>query len=193
MRIVIMNHVTLDGVMQGPGRPDEDRRGGFQHGGWATARSDEVVARAMAARMGRSGGLLLGRRTYEDLLSHWNSAPDNPFREPLNAAQKWVVSATLEEPLPWPNSTLLTGDVVEGVRRLKAEGDGDLGVMGSGQLVRSLLPHGLIDEFLLFIHPLVLGSGQRLFPEDGPTVDLELVEAVTATTGVIVAAYRPAG
>ena len=188
-----MNHVTLDGVMQGPGRPDEDRRGGFEHGGWATARSDEVVARAMGARMGQSGGLLLGRRTYEDLLSHWNSVPDNPFREPLNGARKWVVSTTLEEPLPWPNSTLLRGDVVEGVRRLKAEGEGDLGILGSGQLIRSLLPHGLIDELLLFIHPLVLGSGQRLFPDDGPMVDLELVEAVTATTGVVVAAYRPAG
>jgi dihydrofolate reductase len=193
MRIVIMNHVTLDGVMQGPGRPDEDRRGGFEHGGWATPRSDEVVGRAMGMRMASSGGLLFGRRTYEDLLSHWNSVPDSPFTEPLNGAQKWVVSTTLEEPLPWPNSTLVRGDVVEAVRRLKADGDGDLGVMGSGQLIRTLLPHGLIDEYLLFIHPLVLGSGRRLFPEDGPTVDLELTEAVTATTGVLVASYRPAG
>jgi dihydrofolate reductase len=193
MRIVIMNHVTLDGVMQGPGRPDEDRRGGFEHGGWATPRSDEVVGRAMGMRMASSGGLLFGRRTYEDLLTHWNSVPDSPFVEPLNGARKWVVSTTLEEPLPWPNSTLVRGDVVEVVRRLKAEDDGDLGVMGSGQLIRTLLPHGLIDEYLLFIHPLVLGSGQRLFPEDGPTVDLELTEAVTATTGVLVASYRPAG
>jgi dihydrofolate reductase len=193
MRIVIMNHVTLDGVMQGPGRPDEDRRGGFEHGGWATPRSDAVVGRAMGMRMASSGGLLFGRRTYEDLLSHWNSVPDSPFAEPLNGAQKWVVSTTLEEPLPWPNSTLVRGDVVEAVRRLKADGDGDLGVMGSGQLIRTLLPHGLIDEYLLFIHPLVLGSGRRLFPEDGPTVDLELTEAVTATTGVLVASYRPAG
>jgi dihydrofolate reductase len=193
MRIVIMNHVTLDGVMQGPGRPDEDRRGGFEHGGWATPRSDEVVGRAMGMRMASSGGLLFGRRTYEDLLSHWNSVPESPFAEPLNGAQKWVVSTTLEEPLPWPNSTLVRGDVVEAVRRLKADGDGDLGVMGSGQLIRTLLPHGLIDEYLLFIHPLVLGSGRRLFPEDGPTVDLELTEAVTATTGVLVASYRPAG
>jgi dihydrofolate reductase len=193
MRIVIMNHVTLDGVMQGPGRPDEDRRGGFEHGGWATPRSDEVVGRAMGMRMASSGGLLFGRRTYEDLLSHWNSVPDSPFAEPLNGAQKWVVSTTLEEPLPWPNSTLVRGDVVEAVRRLKADGDGDLGVMGSGQLIRTLLPHGLIDEYLLFIHPLVLGSGRRLFPGDGPTVDLELTEAVTATTGVLVASYRPAG
>jgi dihydrofolate reductase len=193
MRIVIMNHVTLDGVMQGPGRPDEDRRGGFEHGGWATPRSDEVVGRAMGMRMASSGGLLFGRRTYEDLLSHWNSVPESPFAEPLNGAQKWVVSTTLEEPLPWRNSTLVRGDVVEAVRRLKADGDGDLGVMGSGQLIRTLLPHGLIDEYLLFIHPLVLGSGRRLFPEDGPTVDLELTEAVTATTGVLVASYRPAG
>src|SRR5687768_1902503 len=134
MRIVVMNHVTLDGVMQGPGRPDEDRRGGFEHGGWATPRSDEVVGRAMGARMDEAGGLVFGRRTYEDLLSHWNSVPDNPFREPLNAAPKWVVSATLDEPLPWPNSTLLRGDAVEAVRGLKAAGDGLLGIMGSGQL-----------------------------------------------------------
>ena len=191
MRIVIMNHVTLDGVMQGPGREDEDRRGGFTHGGWATARSDDVVGRAMGARMGRSSGLLFGRRTYEDLLSHWNSVPDNPFKEPLDGAQKWVVSTTLEEPLPWPNSTLIRGDAVEAVRRLKEGDGGDLGVMGSGRLIRTLVPHGLIDEWLLFVHPLVLGSGQRLFPADGPTVELELVEAVTATTGVVVAAYRP--
>src|SRR4051812_44247637 len=193
MRIVVLNHVTLDGVVQAPGREDEDRRGGFAHGGWATDRSDEVVARAMGMRMASSAGLLFGRRTYKDLLSHWNSVPDSPFAEPLNTARKWVVSTTLQEPLPWPNSTLLRGDVVEAIRRLKTDGDGELGIMGSGQLIRTLLPHGVIDEFLLFIHPIVLGSGQRLFPEGIATIELELIEAVTATTGVIVANYRPSG
>jgi dihydrofolate reductase len=193
MRIVVLNHITLDGVVQAPGREDEDRRGGFEHGGWATPRSDEVVGRAMGMRMASSAGLLFGRRTYDDLLSHWNSVPDSPFTEPLNAARKWVVSTTLEEPLPWPNSTLLRGDVVESIRRLKTQDDGELGIMGSGQLIRTLLPHDVIDEFLLFIHPVVLGSGQRLFPDGMATLELELLEAVTATTGVIVASYRPAG
>jgi dihydrofolate reductase len=193
MRIVVMNHITLDGVVQAPGREDEDRRGGFEHGGWATPRSDEVVGRAMGMRMASSAGLLFGRRTYDDLLSHWNSVPDSPFAEPLNAARKWVVSTTLEEPLPWPNSTLLRGDVVEAILRLKEEGEGELGIMGSGQLIRTLLPHGVLDEFLLFIHPIVLGSGQRLFPDGIASIDFELLEAVTATTGVIVARYRPSG
>ena len=192
MRVVVMNHVSLDGVMQGPGRPDEDRRGGFDRGGWATPRSDEVVGRAMGARMGQSAGLLFGRRTYEDLLTYWNSVPESPFASPLNDASKYVVSTTLDEPLEWPNSTLLRGDPVQAVRELKARPGGDLGIMGSGQLIRTLLPPGLVDEWLLFIHPLLLGSGRRLFPDGGTTVDLELVEAVTATTGVVVATYRPA-
>jgi dihydrofolate reductase len=192
MRIVVMNHVTLDGVMQAPGRADEDTRGGFEHGGWATPNSDEVVGQALGKRMGRSGALLFGRRTYDDLLTHWNSEPDSPFAPALNNAQKYVASTTLQEPLPWPNSTLLQGDVVGAVATLKAENDGELGIMGSGALIRALLPHDLIDEYLLMIHPLVLGSGQRLFPDAGALATLRLVECGVSSTGVLIATYDAA-
>lgn len=189
-RIVVMNHVTLDGVMQGPGRADEDRRDGFAHGGWATARSDESLGRVMGERLAGSGGWLFGRRTYEDLLSHWNSQPDSPFGPALNNAPKYIASTTLEEPLPWPNSTLLRGDVAEAVAALKAEPGGDLGIMGSGALIQTLLAHNLIDEFLLMIHPLVLGSGHRLFPAGSPHATLKLIDAATTPTGVLVARYE---
>jgi dihydrofolate reductase len=194
VKLIVMNHVTLDGVMQAPGRADEDTRGGFEHGGWATPNSDEVLGRAMGEHMARARGLLFGRRTYEDLLGHWNSVPDNPYAPALNNARKFVVSKTLQQPLPWPNSTLLSDDVVESVAALKAEGgDGELGIMGSGVLIEALLPHNLIDEYLLMIHPIVLGSGRRLFPDGSPPTMLELVRSRTATTGVLIATYAPTG
>ena len=189
MKLTVMNHVTLDGVMQAPGRADEDTRSGFDHGGWATPNSDEVVGRAMGERMARSSGLLFGRRTYEDLLTYWNSVPDSPFAPVLNNARKFVASTTLHEPLPWPHSTLLRDDVVATVAALKAEGTGELGIMGSGVLIESLLPHNLIDEYLLMIHPIVLGSGRRLFADGSPPTTLELVRSETATTGVLLATY----
>lgn len=189
MKLTVMNHVTLDGVMQAPGRADEDTRAGFDHGGWATPNSDEVVGRAMGERMARSSGLLFGRRTYEDLLTYWNSVPDSPFAPVLNNARKFVASTTLHEPLPWPHSTLLRDDVVATVAALKAEGEGELGIMGSGVLIESLLPHNLIDEYLLMIHPIVLGSGRRLFADGSPPTTLELVRSETATTGVLLATY----
>jgi dihydrofolate reductase len=193
VKLVMMNHVTLDGVMQAPGRADEDTRGGFKHGGWATPNSDEALGRAMGERMARGGGLLLGRRTYEDLLGYWNSVPDSPFAPALNNARKFVASRTLQEPLPWPNSTLLSDDVVEAVAALKAEGEGELGIMGSGVLIKALLPHDLIDEYLLMIHPIVLGSGRRLFPDGSPLTMLKLVGSETATTGVLIATYASIG
>ena len=189
MKLTVMNHVTLDGVMQAPGRADEDTRAGFDHGGWATPNSDEVVGRAMGERMARSSGLLFGRRTYEDLLTYWNSVPDSPFAPVLNNARKFVASTTLHEPLPWPHSTLLRVDVVAAVAARKAEGEGELGIMGSGALIESLLPHNLIDEYLLMIHPIVLGSGRRLFADGSPPTTLELVRSETATTGVLLATY----
>jgi dihydrofolate reductase len=190
-RVVVINHLTLDGVMQGPGRPDEDRRGGFEHGGWAGERSDEVVGTAMGARMAESGGLVFGRRTYEDLLSYWNTQPDSPFTEPLNAARKFVASRTLREPLRWANSTLLEGDAAEAVADLKAQPGEDLHIMGSGELIQSLMRRGIIDEFMLMIHPLVLGSGRRLFADGSPATNLRLVDSETATTGVVIATYQP--
>ncbi len=189
-RIVVLNSVTLDGVMQAPGRPDEDTRDGFRYGGWGVPYSDDVSIRAFGAHMG-SGGWLLGRRTYEDVLAHWNSVPDSPFTDPLNNAQKYVVSNTLTEPLPWPNSTLLSGDAVEAVASVKQEQGGDLNIMGSGPLIRSLMPHGLIDEFVLTIAPLVLGAGHRLFEEGTPLTRFQLVGTETTTTGAVIATYRP--
>lgn len=195
-RIVVMNHVTLDGVMQGPGRPDEDTRGGFTQGGWGqrSTKPGDAAGLAMGGRMAAGGGLdgwLIGRWTYDQLLSHWNRQPDSPFAPALNNTPKYVVSTSLSEPLPWPNSTLLRGDIPEAVRTLKAESTGVLAIMGSGQLISSLMVADLIDEYLLMIHPLVLGSGRRLFPA-GVEVKLRLTDSVTTPTGVVVATYEPA-
>jgi dihydrofolate reductase len=189
-RVVVINHLTLDGVLQAPGRRDEDTRGGFAHGGWAGPNVDAVVGAAMDARMPRSGGLLLGRRSYEDMLGYWNTQ-DSPFKAILNSAPKYVVSGTLREPLPWPNSTLLSGDVPEAVAQLREEPGSDLIVMGSGELIQTLMRHGLIDEYLLLIHPLVLGTGRRLFADGGPPASLQLVDSEVSTTGVLIATYQP--
>ncbi|HWH96227.1 MAG TPA: dihydrofolate reductase family protein [Baekduia sp.] len=169
MRIVVINHITLDGVMQSPGRADEDTRNGFRHGGWAAAAHDQQVIDKIGEYMGKpDGGMLLGRRTYEDMLSTWNER-GGPFKEGLNAAAKYVASGSSATELRWPNSTLLHGNVPAAVAALKEKPGGDLVIMGSGELIRSLLPDGLIDEFLLIVHPLVLGSGHRLFEHDGLT------------------------
>jgi dihydrofolate reductase len=189
-RVVVINHLTLDGVMQAPGRPDEDIRGGFELGGWAGPNIDEVVNAAMGARMPRSGGLLLGRRSYEDMLGYWNTQ-DSPFKDILNSAPKYVASRTLREPLPWPNTTLLSGDVAEAVAELRRQPGKDLNVMGSGELIQTLMRHGLIDEYLLLTHPLVLGSGRRLFPDGTPETSLRLVDSTVSTTGVLIATYEP--
>ena len=190
-KIVVINHVTLDGVMQAPGRADEDQRDGFSHGGWAAPNVDQVMMDALGARMGQGNRLLLGRRSYEDMLGYWNTQ-DSPFTGALNNAEKYIASTTLREPLPWPNSTLLGDDVAGAVARLKEQPGTDIHVMGSGELIQTLVRHDLIDEYLLFIHPLVLGSGRRLFAEGGPRAGLRLVDTRTTTTGVIVATYERA-
>jgi len=147
---------------------------------------------AMGVRMSKPGrGLLLGRRTYEDMLASWN-ARGGPFKDSLNAAPKFVVSSSPSTKLDWPNSTLLHGDIPTAVAELKQRFPADLVIMGSGELIRSLLPYRLIEEYLLMIHPIVLGSGQRLFEADAQTVDLQLVDATATTNGVIIATYRPA-
>ena len=190
-KVVVVNNVTLDGVMQAPARPDEDRRGGFTRGGWALPYNDEVMAQRMGRNMSQGGSLLLGRRTYEDFYGVWPNRTDNPYTEVLNNTQKYVASTTLAEPLPWQNSTLLRGDAVQAVAGLRQQPGKDLVILGSGALIHSLLPHHLIDEFVLLIHPLVLGSGHRLFP-DGTAVSLQLTDSVTTTTGVVIATYQPA-
>jgi dihydrofolate reductase len=189
-RIVAIEHLTLDGVMQAPGRTDEDARENFEHGGWAHANADDVMGKKMGEGMARGGPLLFGRRTYEDFYGFWPHQTDNPYTEVLNNTQKYVASKTLQEPLPWRNSTLLAGDAVEAVTKLKAESGEDIGVLGSGELVRSLMRHGLVDEFVLMIHPLVLGSGRRLFDDGGALAALRLVDSVTTTTGVLIATYQ---
>jgi dihydrofolate reductase len=190
-RLVVINHLTLDGVMQAPGRADEDPRGGFEHGGWAIPNNDEVMGRAMGERM-VGGPLLLGRVTYEALYAFWPHQTDNPFTEALNRTQKYVVSTTLTEPLPWVNSTLVKGAVAAAVAELKERSEQNIGVLGSGELIQTLRQHDLIDDYLLMIHPLVLGTGRRMFPEGSATGALQLVDSVTTTKGVVIATYRPA-
>jgi dihydrofolate reductase len=190
-RVVVINHITLDGVVQGPGRPEEDPRDGFTQGGWASAHADDAAQRAVYERVAAGGGLrlLLGRVSYEGMLGYWNTQ-GGPFKDGLNNARKYVASRTLSEPLPWPNSTLLRGDVVEAVQALKAEPGPDLTVMGSGELIQTLMRHQLIDEYLLLIHPLVLGEGRRLFVEGGPSASVDLVESTRTGSGVLVVTYR---
>jgi dihydrofolate reductase len=190
-RVVVNNSLTLDGVMQAPGRPDEDLRGGFEHGGWAQPYFDPVMASVAAEGIARGGDLLLGRRTYEDFAAFWpNQTEDNPFTAVLNNFQKYVSSTTLEEPLSWSNSTLLKGDAGEAVARLKEQPGKDLVVLGSGELVQSLMRRNLVDEYVLMIHPLVLGSGRRLFPDGGASASLRLVDTKMTTTGVVIATYQ---
>jgi dihydrofolate reductase len=191
--LTVFNSVTLDGVMQAPGRADEDTRGGFAHGGWATPYMDEVMGRVAAEGMADAGPLLFGRRTYEDFHSFWPHQTGNPFTEVLDNSQKYVASRTMREPLPWRNSSLLEGDAAGAVARLKQEPGKDLTVLGSGELVQALRRHDLVDQYVLLLHPLVLGSGRRMFPDGGPYAELRLVDAVPTTTGVIIATYRPVG
>jgi dihydrofolate reductase len=191
-QIVVFENVTLDGVMQAPGRPDEDRRGGFTHGGWAAPYFDPLMASVADEGISQGGALLLGRRTYEDFASFWPTAPEDlPFTAVMNEFQKYVVSTTLDEPLSWNNSTLLKGDAAQAVRDLKERSDQNLTVLGSGELVRTLMQHGLVDQFVLLIHPLVLGAGLRLFSDASPTTALRLVDSKTTGTGVIIATYEP--
>ena len=159
-KIVAVISLTLDGVMQAPGQPDEDRRGGFEHGGWARAYNDSVMMEAMGKGMTQAGPLLFGRRTYENFFAVWPGRKDNPFTAVLDNSQKYVASRTLREPLPWQNSTLLSGDAAETVARLKEQPGKDITVLGSGDLLQTLMRHGLVDVYVLLIHPLVLGRGR---------------------------------
>ena len=191
-KVVAFTSVTLDGVMQAPARPDEDTRGGFEHGGWATPYADSVMGSVSAESGSSAGALLFGRRTYEDFYAVWpKRTDDNRFTPVLNNTHKYVASTTLKEPLPWMNSTLLKGEMAQAVARLKADLKKDLVVLGSGALLQSLARHNLVDEYILLIHPLVLGSGRRLFSDGGSFAALRLVDSKATTTGVLIATYRP--
>ena len=188
--ITVTMWVTLDGVVQGLGRSDEDTRGGFTHGGWGQRYNDEVMGREMAKAMAKPGDMLFGRRTWQDFITAWGRRTDgNPFTTQMNAATKYVVSRTLEDAGAWPNSILLRGDAASAVAELKAEPGGDLGIIGSASLVRSLHAAGLIDRYTLLIHPLTLGSGARLFEGPAPLTEFELTGSVATTKGVIIAQY----
>ena len=188
-KITVFTNLTLDGVMQAPGRPEEDTRGDFKHGGWAAP----FAAMSEAGdSLAFTGALLFGRRTYEDFYSFWPNQKDNPFTEILNNVQKYVASTTLEEPLPWSNSILLKGDATKALSKLKAEQDKDFLIFGSGVLVQSLMGANLIDEYVLLIHPLILCSGRRLFPDGGVFATLNLRNTKTTSKGVIIATYEPA-
>ena len=189
-KVVVMNHLTLDGVMQGPGRPDEDTRDGFARGGWGVQGGDGAIVGKMGERMGEDRAFLFGRRTYEDLLSTWN-ARGGPFKEALNNTCKYVASSNPATRFAWPNSTLLTGDVRAAVADLKARSSTNLVIMGSGVLIASLMAADLIDEYLLMIHPLVLGTGRRMFSSGRPA-SLRLVDSITSSTGVLIATYEAA-
>ena len=182
--------VTLDGVVQGLARADEDTRGGFTHGGWGPRYDDEVLGREMAKAMAKPGDMLLGRRTWQDFITVWGRATDgNPFTARMNATTKYVVSTALENADAWQNSILLRGDAVDTVAELKAQSDRDLGIIGSASLVRTLHAAGLIDCYTLVICPLTLGSGTRLFEAPAPRGEFELTGSVTTTKGVIIAQY----
>ena len=190
-KIVVTEFLTLDGVMQGPGSPDEDREGGFEHGGWQMPYFDDDQMKAAADGIARTDAYLLGRKTYEIFAAHWPTQPDSdPFAATLNHTHKYVVSKSLTEPLDWQNSTLISDDVPAGIAEIKAQAGKNITVMGSGELAQTLLRHDLVDEFLLMIHPLVLGSGKRLFRDGTLPREFELARSSTTSKGVVIATYR---
>jgi dihydrofolate reductase len=195
MRKVVVNEfLSLDGVAQAPGGADEDRSGGFVHGGWHMQQMEDELAREWVLEsIVEAGGFLLGRRTYDIFAAYWPSASEEEqvIAEPLNSKPKHVVSRTLAEPLEWRNSTLVAGDLPAGVAALKQEDGGDLHVIGSTELVRSLLEHDLVDELRLMIDPVVLGGGKRIFDDDGLLRPLRLVEGRVTSSGAILARYAP--
>lgn len=193
-KVIAMEFITLDGVVQGPSSPDEDRSGGFANGGWhAPHTRDETFMRQTLAAINDAGGFLLGRGTYERFAAHWPKASpeEQVLARPFNTKPKYVASTTLTAPLAWEGSTLLGSEVAEAVATLKRDAGGDLLAIGSPELVRSLLTHGLVDELRLMIDPVVVGGGKRLFGDDGTLRNLRLVESTVTTTGAIMATYAP--
>lgn len=191
-KLTVNTFLTLDGVMQAPGGPEEDTSGGFTLGGWSFHYWDDVMNGIMGGYMGKPFDLLLGRRTYEIFASYWPNAGDSPAAAPLNNATKYVASRTLKR-VDWQNSQLLGSDVAADVAGLK-RGDGpEIQVHGSGDLIQTLLRHDLIDEFQLWTFPLVIGTGKRLFAEGTVPAALRAVESTTSTTGVVITRYERAG
>jgi dihydrofolate reductase len=187
-KVIVFVNLTLDGVMQAPARPDEDTRGDFKYGGWAAPYAAMPSAGEV---MANNGALLLGRRTYMDFYSVWPKRTESPYSAYMDNIQKYVASRTLKEPLPWKNSTLLKEDVAKAVVELKKTMEKDIVIMGSGELIQSLMKAGVIDEYALLIHPLTLGTGRRLFPEGSTSLRLKLVSAKTTEKDVAILLYVP--
>ena len=191
-RIVVSEFLTLDGVMQAPGDPNEDRSGGFDKGGWQLAYFDDIFGSVMMDAFAATGGMLLGRLTYENFAAHWPKQPaDDPLAATMNGMEKYVVSTTLSEPLAWQNSTLIKGNVAGEVAKLKEGSGKEIQVIGSGELVQDLIRHDLVDAYRLMIHPLVLGTGKRLFRDGTAPTKLRLVDTKPTTTGVLILTYEP--
>jgi dihydrofolate reductase len=187
----VIEFMSLDGVVQAPGDPDEDRDGGFEHGGWQRPYFDEIFVQQAGLGMSSTHAQLFGRRTFEKMAAFWpTQGDDDPFARHLNHVQKYVASRTLTKP-SWGPTTILSGDVPSQVRELKELDDGTIAVLGSPGLVQTLMAHDLVDEYAIAIHPVVLGSGKKLFRDAEQVRRLELVDSVTTTTGVLMATYRP--
>ena len=192
MKLIATQMVSVDGVYQGPGGPDEDRRGGFERGGWTAGHTDEETWQFLTSLFERADALLLGRRTWEIFEGYWpHHDQGDPVSHGINVLPKYVPSSTLMDP-GW-NTHVISGDVETAVRDLKAQPGRELQVHGSGELLRWLLERDLVDELNLRISPVVVGDGRRLFPEHGPTHDLELVESRSTPSGVVLQTYRPTG
>ena len=193
MRTLAVNtFLSLDGVMQAPGGPEEDPTGGFSHGGWSANYWDDMMGRVIGESMARPYEILLGRKTYEIFAAHWPYVTDDPAADSLNAARKYVASRTLRT-VEWSNSMLLQGDVGAEVAKLKEQDGPEIQVHGSSNLIQTLLKEGLVDEFRLWFFPLVIGKGKRLFGDGTIPGALKLIDSKTSTTGVVIATYRPAG
>jgi dihydrofolate reductase len=193
-KVVVVEWMTLDGVVQAPGHPDEDRDGGFEHGGWHLPYFDDTSREWVVQGYAEAGGFLFGRRTYQNLAAYWPNASEEEqvIAEPLNTKPKYVASRTLAEPLEWQNSMLLRGDLARAVRTLKQEEGRDLHVIGSSEFAQTLIEHDLVDQYRLMIDPLVAGGGKRLFRNSGALKRLRLVESQATSTGAILARYAAA-
>lgn len=191
-KLIVNTFITLDGVMQAPGGPEEDPTGGFKYGGWSVNYWDDTMGKIMGDFMAKPFELLLGRKTYEIFAAHWPYAKDDPGADFLNSAKKHVVSRTLDK-VDWNNSTLIKNDVVHAIEKLKEQSGPELQVHGSGNLIQTLLKHNLIDEFHLWVFPVVIGTGKKLFSDGTIPSNLKLIDSKTASTGVIIATYQPDG
>jgi len=191
-KLIVSTFVTLDGVMQAPGGPEEDDSGGFAHGGWSVNYWDERMGQVMDEATSKPFAMLLGRKTYDIMAAYWPHAPEEAGGKPFNDATKYVVSRSRPR-LEWSNSVLIEGDAAEGIAALKKEDGPELQVHGSGNLIQTLLRHNLVDQYRLWVFPLVIGSGKRLFAEGTIPSGLKLVDSKTSTTGVVIGTYEPAG